>query len=245
MPVEYGGASIWVSPEVSLKFWGLDARKYDPALMALAKELVAPGSVVWDLGANVGLFSLAAAFSAGPGGRLLAVEADPWVARLLERSARAVPAGHAPVSVVSGAVCGRGGRVDLAISSTNRAVNHLTDVQGSPLAGAHKRILSVPSFSVDDLLLANPAPQILKIDIEGAEGLALQGAKRVLDLGPVVLCEVHDQNVGAVTEALVGGGYELFDAEESARPRTRLDLATFNTLAIPNPGLRVNSRSTR
>jgi FkbM family methyltransferase len=245
MPGEYGEANIWVSPEVSQRFWRRDSKKYDPELMALAKELAAPGSVVWDLGANVGLFTLAAAFAAGRAGRVVAVEADPWVAQLLGRSARSAPASHAPISVVAAAVSNRAGRVDLAISSRSRAANHLSDVQGSPLAGAHQKILSVPSLSLDDLLLTHPAPQVLKIDIEGAEDLALQGAKRVLDLGPIVLCEVHDQNVAAVSEALLGRGYELFDAEESARPRTKRGAATFNTLAIPNPGLRVNSRSTR
>jgi len=245
MPEEYGSAKIRLSPEASLKYWRHDSRRYDPSLMALAKEVVKPGAVVWDLGANVGLFSFAAAFASGREGSVLAVEADPWIAELLEESARSAPPSHAPITVVRAAVCERAGRVDLAISSRSRAANHLAGVQGSPLAGPAKRIESVPCLSLDDLLLLHPAPQVLKVDIEGAEVLALRGGSKVLDLEPVLLCEVDDQNVEVVSEMLQGRGYELFDSEEASRPRKRLSLAAFNTLAIPTVGLRTMSRAAK
>ncbi len=237
MPEEYGGAKIRLSPEASLKYWRHDSRRYDPCLMALAREVVKPGAVVWDLGANVGLFSFAAAFASGRGGSVLAVEADPWIAQLLEHSALSAPPSHAPITVVRAAVCERAGRVDLAISSQSRAANHLAEIQGSPLAGPARKTVSVPCFSLDDLLLVHPAPHVLKIDIEGAEVLALRGGSRVLDLEPVILCEVDDRNVRVVSEMLQERGYELFDSEEDSRPRTRLSSAAFNTLAVPSAGL--------
>ena len=233
MPLEHAGARICLSPEASLKFWRRDSRRYDPALMALAKELVRPGAVVWAIGANVGLFALAAAFAAGSEGQVLAVEADPWVAGLLGRSAERLPPSHAPITVVQAAVCDRSGRVDLAISSRSRAATHLAEVQGTLLAGRASRVESVSCLAFDDLLLSHPGPSVLKIDVESAEVLVLRGAGKVLKLQPIVLCEVECGNVAAVSDALHRQGYELFDAEETARPRRRISAATFNTLAIP------------
>jgi predicted RNA methylase len=76
--------------------------RVDPALMRLAAETVRQGDTVWDIGANLGLFSFAAAVAAGPSGRVLAVEPDTALAGLLRRSA-AVNHGHAPVDVLPAA----------------------------------------------------------------------------------------------------------------------------------------------
>src|SRR5437764_9039310 len=88
LPAEFGRLAVLVSPEAGLKFWRRDLSKTDPLLLRACRELVRPGDVVWDIGANVGLFSFAAAALAGPHGRVLAVEADTWLVDLLRRSAR-------------------------------------------------------------------------------------------------------------------------------------------------------------
>jgi tRNA G37 N-methylase Trm5 len=51
----------------------------------MVRELVRPGTTVWDIGANVGLFSFAAA---SLGAQVVAVEADIWLANLMQRSAQ-------------------------------------------------------------------------------------------------------------------------------------------------------------
>jgi len=67
LPAEFGAAPIFVSPDAALCFWHKDLANCDPALLDAARELVQPGDVVWDVGANVGLFSFAAAARACAG----------------------------------------------------------------------------------------------------------------------------------------------------------------------------------
>ena len=87
LPAECGGLALFVSPDASLKYWRRDLRKTDSALLDAAKSLVKSGDVVWDVGANIGLFSFASAGLAGKGGQVLAIEPDPWLSGLLRRSA--------------------------------------------------------------------------------------------------------------------------------------------------------------
>src|SRR5688572_22539499 len=76
LPTEYGGHTLLVSPDSALMYWRRDLGRTDPLLLRLAADLVRPGATVWDIGANVGLFSFAAAFQAGRSGYVVAVEPD-------------------------------------------------------------------------------------------------------------------------------------------------------------------------
>src|SRR5258708_3367642 len=106
LPAEFRKLPIYVSPEAGLRYWRRDLGKADPMLCRMARELVTAGSVVWDVGANVGLFSFSAAALAGPSGSVLAIEPDLWLGQLLTRSARRIQkngADTAPVALSSAA----------------------------------------------------------------------------------------------------------------------------------------------
>ena len=69
LPARFHGIPLFVTPESSLRYWFWSLDRVDPMLLRCAGELVSEGDVVWDAGANVGLFSFAAAARAGPSGR--------------------------------------------------------------------------------------------------------------------------------------------------------------------------------
>jgi len=233
LPPAHGGHALYVSPDAAMRLWQRDLGAVDPFLLRMAAGLVRPGMVVWDVGANVGLFAFAAAFAAGPAGRVLAVEADGWLAGLLQRSARSSPRAYARVEVLAAAVADSPGTVELCIAERGRAGNHLRSVAGSTQTGGVREVRQVTAVTLDSLLDRSPAPAVIKIDTEGAELLCLQGGERLLrEIRPLLLCEVGDENAPAVGDLLRRHGYTMFDA--AAHPGgPPIGRPAWNTLAVP------------
>ena len=77
LPADFLRASIHVSPSAGLRYLYRSMEDIDSVLLSLVKEFVKPGAVVWDVGANVGLFSFAAASLAGPQGQIIAWNRTP------------------------------------------------------------------------------------------------------------------------------------------------------------------------
>ena len=215
LPREYGHHPMFVSPESALAYWRWDLKKVDPFLLSMARELVRKDMNVWDIGANVGLFSFAAA---ALGARVLAVEADSWLADLLRRSAHL---NGLPVRVLSAAVADTFGISELHLSTEGRASNSLA---GS--GNSHP----VVTVTLDWLLGRFPVPDLLKIDIEGSECAALKGAPQLLKHQPAIFCEVS-QNHDDVARLLSGAGYTLYAARE--RDRQPINRPSRDTLALP------------
>jgi len=236
LPRDLGRGILFVSPEAGgLKYWRRDLNKADPDLLTVARELVAKSAHVWDIGANVGLFTFAAAFLAGPGGSVLAVEADVDNASLLQRSAAAADKSiSAPVTVLAVAITPPGQRLArFEIASRSRASNSLQGF-GNTQMGDVRETRVVAGFTLDELLDVLPAPSVLKIDVEGAELSILQGARRLLtNTRPKIVLEVTNTSAKAVAELFGGFGYHVYDASVPASQRRPLDSAPWNTLAVP------------
>jgi FkbM family methyltransferase len=209
LPAHLGGCRFPASLEGGTKFLRLHADKFDPMLTTFAREFVTSGSVVWDVGANVGLFTFAAAGLAGPTGHVLAVEADTWLAGNLREAAQwNVRQGR--VTVVPAAASSGFGLAEFQIARANRAVNHLTSAPGSGLTGGMRETQWVPTLPIDALLDDFAPPSVLKVDVEGAEPQVLRGAGRVLSHHPVALIEVNSQQAEEVADLLRSAGYRTF-----------------------------------
>jgi FkbM family methyltransferase len=181
----------------------------------------------------VGLFSFAAAARAGAGGQVLAIEPDLWLVELLRQSARIQPKGSAAVAVIPCAVSDRVDMAEFCIAQRGRASNHLLGLGGSKTGGEPERQW-VMTVTLDWLLERFPAPAVLKIDIEGAEALALRSARRLLaEARPRMLFEVYEDSADEVGALLREHEYVMFDAELPAEARTALARPTYNTIALP------------
>jgi FkbM family methyltransferase len=215
LPKEFGRAPLFVSPEAALVYWRHDLSNVDPFLLSMVRELVRPNMTVWDIGANVGLFSFAAA---ALGANVLAVEPDTWLANLMHES---VSMNKLPVTVLPAAVSDRQGIARLYLSEGGRASNSLSG------AGLAQTVITV---TLDSLLDDFPAPQVLKIDVEGLEWAALKGASRVLQARPRIFVEItdHHEEIG---DLLKQAGYELHAARDAGRQS--LTRPSRDTLAIP------------
>ena len=230
LPPPFDRARIYVSTEGGLRYLARTMAEVDPTLLRLAAEVVQRGDIVWDIGANLGLFSFAAAVLAGPEGRVLAVEPDTDLAGLLRRSA-ARCAGHAPVEVLPAAVSDHQSVATFHIARRNRSTSHLAGF-GSSMTGGIRSTRLVPTVTLDSLAARFPAPNVIKIDVEGAELLVLAGGTEVLSLLPTVICEVYRQNAEAAQEILAGHGYTLYDGNQRPGERVAVSAAPFNTLAV-------------
>ena len=78
-------------------------------------------------------------------------------------------------------------------------------------------------------------PDVIKIDVEGAEAHVLAGGPAVLRAHPRIICEVAKENAAAVSDLLARSGYTLYDGEQPASQRLPASEAPPNTLAIRGP----------
>lgn len=202
----------------------------DPPLLRLASDLLRPGHIVWDIGANVGLFTFAAATLAGPRGRVLAVEPDTELVRLLRRSA-ACNTNQAKVEIIPVAVADKVTVSNFHIACRNRATSHLEGF-GTTQTGGVRSTQLVPTVSLDWLAAHFPLPDVIKIDVETAETKVLAGAADILGEGPTLICEVAACNATAVAEMLTSHGYTLYDGDLPAAQRRSVTYAPPTTLAV-------------
>jgi FkbM family methyltransferase len=230
LPSPFRPARIYVSSEGGLRYLRPSLGAADPDLLRLAAEVVRPGDVVWDIGANIGLFTFAAAVAAGPHGHVLALEPDAVLVRLLRRSAVA-NLGLAQVEVLPVAVADEIGVARFHIARRNRATSHL-DGFGTTQTGGVRTTELVPTVTLDWLAARFPMPRVVKIDVEAAELKVLAGAASVLRSGPTIICEVAERNAATAGDILTSYGYTLYSAHEPSAQRTPATVAPPDTLAI-------------
>ena len=234
LPSKFGRLPLYVTPEAGLRYW-LAMSRVDPTLYSMVEELVRPGVTVWDIGANVGLFSFCAASLSGQSGFVLSVEPDLWLAQLVDRSSQKLSPGRrkcSRVQVLCASVSDSNRVTELNIPERARSSNHLVDAFGSTQAQGSRCTQLTVSLTLDFLLEHFPPPSVLKIDVETHEANVLRGATRLLkEVRPTVWCEVSHENSDEVTRLLHEAGYQLYGA--AIRPHVRTDRAWFDTLGIP------------
>lgn len=165
----------------------------EPLTQEALQRCVKEGSIVYDIGANVGFFALISARLTGPAGHVYAFEPVPECAALVRHNA-ALNA-FSNITLLECAVFSAGGRGELALAP-ERTMASLTST------GARRdtiAVIEVDMISIDELVAQRklPPPDVVKMDIEGAEVEALRGMARTLKVhGPALVCETHGTHEG-------------------------------------------------
>jgi FkbM family methyltransferase len=165
------GQTIYLDPadSLNLSIHGV----FEPRETDLAMRLVKEGDVVVDIGANIGYYTLLFAGRVGAQGRVYAFEPHPGNVALLRRTLHDSSYRH--VVVEEKAVSKATGPAHLYESQEgsvdHRILEHAT--KGPALA--------IDAVSLDDYFPPGTHINFIKMDIQGAEGWAVQGMQRVLE----------------------------------------------------------------
>lgn len=197
------------------------------------QPFIKPGGVFYDVGAHVGFISFVAAEWVGPTGRVVAFEPLPLNVSFLKK--------HIEIN--------RADNIELfAVAVSDRSGEQRFDVAGGTGRGRIAAGGGVPitTVSLDELVAAGriPPPNVIKMDVEGAEFLALTGAGATIRQHmPTILLSTHGDLVKKQCEELLRGfGYQLryfCDRDLIATTATKLQLlaATALTAVAGETGL--------
>lgn len=198
---------------------------YETNLQAAIQQMVKPGMIAYDVGANIGYVSLLLARVVGETGKVIAFEALPAnIERLRANITLNGLEQRQRVQIVHAAVTTQPGPV--------RFLTHASTGMGKAEGSAgrdddHEQKITIPGVSLDDFVYEqdNPPPQVVKIDIEGGEVLALPGMRRVLaEARPLIFLELHGERAARVAwETLTGAGYRLCRMKPGCPAITGLD----------------------
>jgi FkbM family methyltransferase len=176
-----GGEVVRVAPAYRHITWNTD--EYEAFRAA-----VRPGQVVIDAGANVGAYSVLFGHWVGAAGRVYAFEPDPAAFDGLVRhiSINGLDGRVRPIRAAIAERSSSATRLAVAASGTSR----LVDATGS----VGQDTIDVAAVSIDEFCRDEGVrPDVIKIDVEGAELAALRGARRTIAETPglALFVEMH------------------------------------------------------
>lgn len=177
----------------------------------LFSKLIKQGFVVYDIGANLGFYSLLSARLVGSRGKVYAFEPVP---KNTERIKLNISLNNLEDTVfcITKAVSDKNRKAifcDFGRDDWGRLINpeYLKDS-----ASTKENSLAVETISLDEFVFQEgyPAPNLIKIDVEGEEARVLMGANRLLrEHKPIIICELHNrESIQESFDALMRLGYD-------------------------------------
>lgn len=172
---------------------------FEPKKTAAVVANLHPGDVFWDIGGNVGYFSVIASRAVGETGRVVTLEPSPVNLAFLRQNLKWNNCQN--VELLAMAAGPKEDRLRLD-TSTGRGTHHI-DQEGDTVVAVD---------SVDGLIAkGRPVPSFIKIDVEGFEESVLDGMAETLRTArPLLLLAVHSPEIESRTrERLAEVGYSL------------------------------------
>jgi FkbM family methyltransferase len=226
------GMPMLLDMQTEKDFW---LGTYEPEMQSALEELVQPGLTIYDVGANIGYVTLMLAKHADAQGKVFAFEALPDNVERLRRNVE-LNGFNDRVSIYAGAVAAGTGEVKFLV----HASGGMGKAAGSAGRDEHyQREITVPGTSLDIFVYGqgNPPPQVVKMDIEGGEVLALPGMRRVLaEARPVMLMELHGpESARSAWDLLTSAGYTIREMKPGYSRVTSLDALDWKAYLVALP----------
>ena len=204
---ELAGMSMQLNLQSEKDYW---LGTYEPELLRVVKDLVEPGMVAYDVGANIGYISLLMARCVAPTGMVFSFEPLPENLERLDRNLELNQLTKV-VQDVPSAVIDASREVDFQIGPSGGTGKASGSAGRQNLS--YSRTISVPGLSLDEFIMRenHPPPQVVKIDVEGGETLTLPGMRRTLwEFQPALLLELHGPEAAEVAwHELTEAGYRV------------------------------------
>jgi FkbM family methyltransferase len=189
---------------------------YEPLTTELVRAEIGPRSVVLDIGANIGYYTLIFANRVGPQGRVFAFEPEPGNFALLEENVTAN--GYRNVTLSRVAASDREGGARLYTDPGNPGDCRIFDSHD------HRPSLEIETVRLDEYFDAFPRGiDLIKMDVQGAESAALQGmlglveknrrVKLVMEFWPYGL-GLAGSSAEAFLRTLFGLGFQVWNVDE-------------------------------
>lgn len=160
---------VWYDTTCTDPFW--------PEMRIVRDHLISQGDVIFDVGAHHGCTAILFSNWTGPGGKVVAIEPNPHNVSIIRTN---IEINHLTnVEILNVAAGEHTGRLHLSTRCSN---SHLTTEVDT---------LSIPVDVIALDALSEMRPSFIKFDVEGADVLALRGAKNILDTYPKLAIEVH------------------------------------------------------
>lgn len=171
-------------------------------------DLVSPDEIVWDIGSNVGVYSILAARK---GAEIHAFEPDPGFAKHLRRN---VDLNGQDVVIHEFALADETGTTTLYTDGVDGFSPSLADAE------EERGSVTVDMKRAAEIAGSIPRPNVLKIDVEGAEASVLRGFEGQLSKVETIFIEVHpqmlpgfDSSMSEVRELIERHGHEVIFEE--------------------------------
>ncbi len=237
-----GGRRLWIDLADTGVSHGMLFAEWEPEITAWLRRRVRQGDVFVDAGANLGWFtvlvgSLLKEF--GGGGRVIGFEPNP---RILPRLQDAISASRLThiATVLPFAVADHVGTLELHIPRQGRNTGGASI--GLPPGIGEYETVAVPVCVLDGLLDVVSRVDFIKLDVEGAERLALCGAWGLLARDhPWIICELNDEALRSVSQCsamdivamLAERGYKAYDPQSEQELDASNLLGRVEQLAYP------------
>lgn len=199
---------------------------YEPEETNLLKQIIKPGNVVLDLGANIGYFTLLFARLVGPNGKVYAFEPHPTTYSLLKKNIQAN--GYGNVTSYQKAVSNRSGELVLYVDKFSNVDHRIYPSE------TRTEEIRIETVRLDDFFPNLSLVNFIKVDTQGAEALILSGMKNLLqrnkectllmEFWPYGLKEIGS-DPEAFYDALRSLGFSVFDIDQPSGLEQQVTLA--------------------